>query len=257
LKSKPRRSCLCGALASIAIAACAGTAAAQVPQAGHAGHALRQRQPPRERQATPDLPATPATPAKPVKPAKPATPVKDARQMARVLRFLGGGAAGLVVHEAGHIAAGLAAGANPGFRRLEYGVVPFFAITHDPVSRRREYVIASSGFHAQHLANEWLLGRGPGLRRTDSAFKKGWLTFNLATSAVYTAAALGRFGAPERDTLGIARYAGDDGIAEPIVGVLILVPAALDGVRYAYDDPAWARWGSRAVKAGLVLLAVK
>jgi hypothetical protein len=38
---------------------------------------------------------------------------------------------------------------------------------------------------------------------------------------------------------------------------LILVPAVLDGLRYAQDDPAWARWASRAVKAGLVLIAVR
>ena len=179
---------------------------------------------------------------------------------AQVVRFLAGGAAGLVVHEAGHIATGLAIGADPGFKRLDYGFIPFFAITHDSVSRRREYIIASSGFHAQHFANELLLRRGAageGLRSRDSAFRKGWLTFNLATSAVYTTAALGRFGAPERDTLGMARYAGDDRVPEPVIGVLLLVPAALDGVRYVYDDPAWARWTSRAVKAGLLLLAVR
>ncbi|MDQ3169227.1 MAG: hypothetical protein M3Q55_03685 [Acidobacteriota bacterium] len=177
-----------------------------------------------------------------------------------VVRFLAGGAAGLVVHEAGHIATGLAMGADPGVKRLDYGVIPFFAITHDTVSRRREYIIASSGFHAQHLANELLLRRGSsgaGLRSRDSAFRKGWLTFNLATSAVYTAAALGRFGAPERDSLGMARHAGNDGMPEPVIGVMLLVPAALDGVRYVYGDPAWARWTSRAVKAGLVLVAVR
>lgn len=186
--------------------------------------------------------------------------VKPVKPVKRVLRFLGGGAAGLVVHEAGHIATGLAMGANPGFKRLDYGFIPFFAITHDTVSRRGEYIIASSGFHAQHFANELLLRRGSsgaGLRARDSAFRKGWLTFNLATSAVYTAAALGRFGAPERDTLGMARFAGDDGVPEPAIGVMLLVPAALDGVRYVYDDPAWARWTSRAVKAGLVLLAAR
>lgn len=178
-------------------------------------------------------------------------PVKQAGQVKRVLRFLAGGAAGLVVHEGGHIVTGAALGADPGFKRLDYGFIPFFAVTHDPVSRRGEFVIASSGFHAQHLANEWLL------RSPDTDFKKGWLTFNLATSAVYTAAAIGRFGPGERDTLGMATFAGDDGVAEPVIGVLILAPAALDGVRYFYGDPAWARWASRAAKAGLLLLALR
>lgn len=169
----------------------------------------------------------------------------------RVVTFLAGGAAGLIAHEGGHIVTGAVQGGDPGFKRLDYGVIPFFAVTHDPVSRRSEYVIASSGFHAQHLANEWLL------RSPDSAFKKGWLTFNLATSAVYTVAALGEFGPGERDTLGMATYAGEDGVPEGVIGVLILAPAALDAVRYALDDPAWARWTSRAFKAGLLLLAFR
>ena len=171
--------------------------------------------------------------------------------------FLAGGLTGLVVHEAGHLATGLALGADPGFKRLDYGFIPFFAVTHEPVSRGREFVISASGFLAQHGANEWLLSHGPPLRTTSSAFRKGWLTFNLATSAVYTVAAFGQMGPPERDTRGIAVSAGNDGVPEPVVGVFIVVPAVLDGVRYAYDDPAWARWTSRAVKAGLLLLAVR
>jgi len=180
-----------------------------------------------------------------------ASPIEAAAQGRRVLSFLAGGAAGLVVHEAGHLTAGLALGANPGFKRIDYGFIPFFAVSHDPVSRRREYLISSSGFLAQHAANEWLLAGKPG------AFGKGWLTFNIATSAVYTAAAFGRFGPPERDTRGMAASAGEDGIPEPVIGVLILAPAVLDGVRCFKDDPAWARWSSRALKAGLLLIAIR
>ena len=189
-------------------------------------------------------------------PAEPDTP-GTRLDAATVAEFLGGGLTGLVVHEAGHIVTGFAFGADPGFKRLDYGFIPFFAVTHQPVSRGREFVISASGFLAQHGANEWLLSHGPPLRQRSSAFRKGWLTFNLATSAVYTVAAFGRFGPPERDTRGIADNAGRDGVPEPVVGALILVPAALDGVRYVYDDPAWARWTSRAVKAGLLLLAVR
>lgn len=180
-----------------------------------------------------------------------ASPLEAAAQARRVLSFLAGGAAGLVVHEAGHVTTGLVVGANPGFKRVDYGFVPFFAISHDQVSRRREYLISSSGFVAQHAANEWLLAGEPG------AFGKGWLTFNLATSAVYSAAAFGRFGPLERDTRGMAVSVGEDGVPEPVIGVLILAPAVLDGVRYFKDDPAWARWSSRALKAGLLLLAIK
>jgi hypothetical protein len=188
---------------------------------------------------------------KPVKPVKHVKQDRQAGQAKRVLGFLAGGFAGLVAHEGGHVLTGAVQGADPGFKRLDYGVIPFFAVTHDPVSRRGEYVIASSGFHAQHLANEWLL------RSPDTTFEKGWLTFNLATSAVYTVAALGEFGPAERDTLGMAVHAGETGVPERVIGVLILAPAALDGVRYAYGDPAWARWASRAFKAGLLLLALR
>ena len=177
-----------------------------------------------------------------------------AQDAGQILRFIAGGAAGLVVHEAGHVATGALAGANPGVKRLDYGVIPFFAISHDAVSRRREYLISSSGFHAQHLANEWLVRRES---TSKSPFRKGWLTFNLATSAVYTAAAVGTFGPPERDTRGMAVSVGPDGIAEPVFGVLILAPAALDGIRYFKGDPKWARWTSRALKAGLLLISVR
>lgn len=187
---------------------------------------------------------------------KPAGKPADEGRTARVLRFLAGGATGLVVHEAGHVLSGAALGANPGFTRLDYGVIPFFAVTHDTVSRRREYLISSSGFLAQHAASEWLLG-GPPLRPSSSAFRKGWLAFNLATSAVYTAAALGRFGPLERDTRGMAVSAGADGVPEPMIGVLIATPAVLDGIRYAAGDPAWARWSSRAAKAAMLLVALR
>lgn len=181
----------------------------------------------------------------------------EERRTPAALRFLAGGFAGLVAHEAGHIGTGLVLGANPGFKRLDYGVIPFFAVTHDPVSRGREFTISVSGFTVQHAVNEWLLSRGSSLRSRPAAFRKGWLTFNLATSALYAVTALGEFGPPERDTRGIAISAGDDGIPEPVVGVFVLVPAVLDGVRYAYDDPAWARWASRGAKIGLLLLAMK
>ncbi|HUF24961.1 MAG TPA: hypothetical protein VMN81_12590 [Vicinamibacterales bacterium] len=222
----------CAALLSLALAASPLQARAQ------------DRQPPAHRQV--DRRST-------IPPAQ--QPADDGRA-ARVLRFLAGGTAGLVVHEAGHVLSGVALGANPGFKRLDYGRIPFFVVTHDPVSRRREYVIASSGFLAQHAASEWLLG-GPPLRPSPSSFRKGWLTFNLATSAVYTAAAFGRFGPPERDTRGMAVSAGDDGVPEPWIGVLIVTPAALDTIRYAAGDPAWARWSSRAAKAAMLLLAFR
>ena len=39
--------------------------------------------------------------------------------------------------------------------------MPFFAIRHDPVSRRQEFVISASGFWMQHAASEWILSARP------------------------------------------------------------------------------------------------
>jgi hypothetical protein len=45
-------------------------------------------------------------------------------------------------------------------------------------------------------------------------------------------------------------------IPEPWVGGMILAPAALDTWRYFHPDSRWARWSSRVIKAGLVVLVV-
>ena len=52
----------------------------------------------------------------------------------------------LTVHEAGHVTAGIVFGANPGTKPIRYAGIPFFAVTHDPVTRSREFVISSAGF---------------------------------------------------------------------------------------------------------------
>jgi hypothetical protein len=85
---------------------------------------------------------------------------------------------------------------------------------------------------------------------------KGVLAFNLAASAVYGAAAFGRFGPPERDTRAMAATLGKDGIPEPVVGLLVLAPAALDGYRYLNPESRWARWMSRGVKVFAVVLTM-
>jgi hypothetical protein len=170
------------------------------------------------------------------------------------LFFLAGAMSGLVAHESGHIIAGLAFDAHPRARRLNYGPIPFFSIQHDPVSRRKEFVITSSGFWMQHAGSEWLLTKRPNLARERAPFLKGVLAFNLAASVVYSAAAFGRFGPLERDTRAMAVSLGKDGVGEPVIGVLILAPAALDGYRYLKPGSQWATWASRGAKiAGVVL----
>ncbi|HYN10784.1 MAG TPA: hypothetical protein VES67_25600 [Vicinamibacterales bacterium] len=172
------------------------------------------------------------------------------------LLFLAGAMSGLVAHEGGHIITGFAFDAHPRARRLDYGPIPFFSIQHDPVSRRKEFVIASSGFWIQHAGSEWLLTKRPNLARERAPFLKGVLVFNLAASVVYSAAAFGRFGPPERDTRAMAVSLGKDGVGEPVIGVLILAPAALDGYRYLRPGSTWAKWASRGAKITAVALTI-
>jgi hypothetical protein len=185
--------------------------------------------------------------------AAPDPPPSESRVRAALL-FLAGAVTGLGAHESGHIITGLAFDAHPRVQRLDYGPIPFFSIQHDTVSRRKEFVITSSGFWIQHAGSEWLLTKRPNLARERAPFLKGVFAFNLAASVVYSAAAFGRFGPPERDTRAMAASLGDDGVGEPVIGVLVLAPAALDGYRYLRPESRWAKWASRGVKiVGVVL----
>jgi hypothetical protein len=177
-------------------------------------------------------------------------------EITTVALFLAGAAAGLAVHESGHVLAGLTFDANPRVSGIHNGPLPFFAIVHDPVPRRQEFIISSAGFWMQHAGSEWILTAKPTLKDEQAPFLKGVFAFNLAASAVYATAAFGTFGPPERDTRGMAATLGHDGIREPIVGFLVLGPAVLDGYRYLHPEASWAKWTSRSVKIGLVALTM-
>lgn len=169
-------------------------------------------------------------------------------------KFLLGALAGLGVHEAGHLGASLALGSSPGLRRVTFGPLPFFAITHEPVSARGEYFISSAGFWAQQTTSEILLTRHPYLRQEDAPFLKGIFTFHLLLSAGYSVAAFAEEGPIERDTHGMAASLRVD---EPVVGALVLAPALLDALRYYFPDEGWLKWVGRGVKAGGILLLVR
>jgi hypothetical protein len=147
--------------------------------------------------------------------------------------------------------------AKPGVKRVDYGGIPFFAITHQPTSRRREFAISSAGFWTQQGINEWLLTSRPALRREHAPFIKGMFAFNVLASVAYSGAALTHTGPPERDTRGMAVSAGRRGVDERWIGALILAPAALDAWRYFTPHARWAAWTSRAVKVGMVLLVLR
>jgi hypothetical protein len=169
------------------------------------------------------------------------------------LIFFGGAAVALGLHEAGHLALDGVFGASPGFKKVSFGPLPFFAITHDPVSPGREFTISSAGFWVQHATDEILL-RSPRFREQHSPLLKGLFAFNVLASVAYSGAAFAETGPAERDTLGMAVSAD---VPEPLVGALMLAPAAMDTVRYFKPRWTWAKWVSRATKVGGALLVLK
>ena len=175
--------------------------------------------------------------------------------MGSAFEFVGGAAVGLAAHETGHLIFDWAFDAHPRIEGVHAGPIPFFAIRHDSgLPPRQEFTISSAGFWVQHAGSEWLLTRRPGLRHEAAPFQKGVLAFNVLTSAVYAGAAFAKSGPEERDTRGMADALG---IAEPWVGAMLLGPAVLDSYRYFHPEARWAKWASRGVKIGLVLLVFK
>jgi len=170
-----------------------------------------------------------------------------------VLTFLGGGALALAAHESGHLLFDGIFDAHAGLSKVSFHGIPFFAITHDSgLSPKREFVIDSAGFWVQEASNELMLTRRPDLRHEHAPLLKGMFAFNVGASFAYAGAAFARTGPVERDTRGMA-----DSLRwkEPYVGLLILLPAVLDGLRFYNPDMKWAAWGSRAAKiAGVVLI---
>jgi hypothetical protein len=177
-----------------------------------------------------------------------------AQGVAEAAKFIGGGALGLAIHESAHILADVGSGTDPGLKKVTFGPIPFFAITHEAVSPGREFVISSAGFWAQHAVSEWLLSRRPQLRDEHAPLLKGVLAFNVLASVSYSIAAFAQVGPPERDTRGMAMSANVD---EPVIGAVVLAPAVLDAMRYYGVRNRWTVWGSRAAKIGGALLVVK
>jgi hypothetical protein len=187
----------------------------------------------------------------PVTPADTSSATTEHR-VTSALKFLGGGAIGLAAHEGGHLLFDGIFDAKPALKKVSFHGVPFFAITHGQVSPRREFIIDSAGFWVQEATNEVILSRRPNLRRERAPLLKGVVAFNVLASFSYAGAAFARTGPVERDTRGMADALG---WKEPYVGLLILVPAILDAVRYFDSDARWAVWGSRASKLfGVVLI---
>ena len=181
-----------------------------------------------------------------------ATPARA--QTGDVAQFFAGAALGLGLHESGHLVFDEAFGAEPGVRKVSAGFIPFFAITHEPMTPTKEFTISSAGFWVQHAGDEYLLSRRPNLREEHAPLAKGLLAFNVLTSVMYAGAAFARHGPAERDTRGMAVSAH---IAEPWIGVTILAPAVLDSARYYRPRSRTLRWTSRSAKIAGALLVLK
>ena len=179
----------------------------------------------------------------------------DEHLAADTVKFLAGVALALAAHEGGHLVFDAAFDAQPRIEGVRFGPFPFFAVAHRAdLSPRRELTISSAGFWVQDASNEWLLTRRPSLGAEHAPLAKGLLAFNVLNSVGYGFVAFARAGPFERDTRGMADSIGID---ERAVGVLVLVPALLDAYRYFKPDARWAKWASRAVKAGSVALVAK
>jgi hypothetical protein len=168
--------------------------------------------------------------------------------------FLGGAATAFAAHESGHLLLDVVFASGVDVKKVNAGPIPFFAITHHPVSPVREFAISSAGFWVQHATDELILTRRPRLRSERAPFLKGVLAFNTLTSAGYAVAAFTQRGPAERDTRGIAISSRID---EPWIGAAILLPAALDAVRFYRPEGQWVKWASRATKIGGALLIVR
>lgn len=170
-------------------------------------------------------------------------------------RVLLGGAAGLAIHESGHLVANWAFDEKVVVKKVDYKGIPFFALSHAPdLSPRREYVVSSAGFWSQYLYSEQILTHHRHLKDEQSPFRKGMLTFHVVTSLVYAGAAFGKTGPIERDTRGMASSRRLD---ERWIGVMVLAPAILDAYRYFNPDARWASWASRSAKLGSVVLVFR
>ena len=167
-------------------------------------------------------------------------------------KFLGGMATGFAAHESGHLLFDAIFGASPGIERVSFIGIPFFAITHESgLPAKQEFTISSAGLQVQNLTSEWLLTSRPDLRRRNEPFMKGWLAWNVVASTAYGVAAFARIGPYERDTRGMATSLG---VPEPVIGGIVLAPAALDTWRYLHPESRWARWTSRLVKTGMFVM---
>ena len=182
----------------------------------------------------------------PADPAEHATP--------DIARFLAGAGLGLVIHEGGHLFWDAIFRAHPAIEPVHLGPIPFFAIAPTrPLSPRELFTVTSAGFWTQELSSELLQSPNRDLRHEHAPFEKGMLAFDVLTSIGYGVVAIAETGPAQRDTRGMAAGLG---APEPAIGALIMAPAILQIYRYYRPNSAWAKWATRALAVGSVVILV-
>ena len=172
-----------------------------------------------------------------------------------IAKFLAGAGMGLLIHESGHFVWDEIFDAHPSVEAIHFGRVPFFAITPTrQVSARQLFTVASAGFWTQELSSELLQSPHRDLRHEHAPFAKGMLAFDVLTSIGYGVVAFLEAGPVERDTHGMASGLG---VPEPAIAALVVAPAILEAYRYYHPDSRWAKWATRALAAGSVLILVR
>src|SRR5215831_9392291 len=87
--------------------------------------------------------------------AAPAQP--NGQRAVETVKFLTGGGLAFLEHEADHWLFDAVFDAHPYLKTIHFGAIPFFAVAHQPVSPRREFVVSSAGFWTQFATSEWML----------------------------------------------------------------------------------------------------
>ncbi|HXU73848.1 MAG TPA: hypothetical protein VN947_31225 [Polyangia bacterium] len=177
-------------------------------------------------------------------------PEADFRHFSDYAWFVLGAGAGFVGHEMGHMMMDVFFGKSVSFVGVSLGPIPFFAI--QPccnLTPRENWVIGSAGFVVGDVSSELILQIAPTLRSHRHAFLKGVLMFDILLAAGYAVTGFAGIGPPQSDVNTMAR-----GIGVPAwqVGVMLMVPAAVDMYRYFVPRSVWAPWTSISGKTFLL-----
>jgi hypothetical protein len=178
------------------------------------------------------------------------TPEADFRHVADYAWFALGAASGFVGHELGHVVTDLMFGKSINFVRVDLGPFPFFAIQPCcQLTPRENYVIGSAGFLVGDVSSELILQIAPRLRSRRQAFLKGVLMFDIVLALGYAITGFAGIGPPQSDVNTMARGLG---VPPWQVGLMLVVPAAIDLYRYLVPRSVWAPWTSVTSKSLLL-----